>query len=617
MGDYYQHYLTSISGAGLQGYDNMNIPPQYPGMPVPMGGSPVEDFQQSTGYFTTGSRDSHMYDGIRPKGRKKSVGSVSGAEAVKHRRTRSGCFTCRSRRVKCDEKRPVCERCSKGSRECVYPDPPAPKAAKPRDPLAPTQQASPLSSSGDADDDIDNDENRKTRLETIPDEDETDSRSQKSTSYPPHNAGAPSPSDILRSRHGSETPSFDDRGSSPSSSTVTSSGKPAPYCLSDFTPQSEGRPDCTHLPDDIQYYLRWHYDNITFYHYGINHDTDDFYRMILPRAAMQNESLLNAVVGFTAYHATLQNPDGKLQDFLKYYNKSVTLLLTSLKRKEKASVYTLLTILQLATIEEYLGDWVNLLGHKNAAFEIFINMFPHQTCMQTPMGRMICNWFSRFDSFVAIMGGFPPSMPREHFDQMILYHASQIEAFEDNLRWKIALRSARLRQMGWDMALLYARASRGQILPQVFNEAHDKLTHDLLEWRTTWDPALTDPKYLVKDFPRTEPDPDDIVNPYKPGTLYHNPLLNSTVIAAEWISIMIVHKTQSTNTPPEVLIPDLTKRAYEVCQYYETMEFWAHRPNGLMLLLQAAIQMAILFLPQDSKHQMWARRKFALTEPMG
>jgi hypothetical protein len=30
-------------------------------------------------------------------------------EQVKHRRTRSGCFTCRQRRVKCDEAHPTCD----------------------------------------------------------------------------------------------------------------------------------------------------------------------------------------------------------------------------------------------------------------------------------------------------------------------------------------------------------------------------------------------------------------------------------------------------------------------------------------------------------------------------
>jgi hypothetical protein len=32
-------------------------------------------------------------------------------------RSRSGCFTCRRRKVKCDESRPICEKCQIGQRE--------------------------------------------------------------------------------------------------------------------------------------------------------------------------------------------------------------------------------------------------------------------------------------------------------------------------------------------------------------------------------------------------------------------------------------------------------------------------------------------------------------------
>ncbi|RHZ68021.1 hypothetical protein CDV55_107618 [Aspergillus turcosus] len=38
---------------------------------------------------------------------------------VKNRRTRSGCLTCRQRRVKCDEGQPNCLRCVRSGRECV------------------------------------------------------------------------------------------------------------------------------------------------------------------------------------------------------------------------------------------------------------------------------------------------------------------------------------------------------------------------------------------------------------------------------------------------------------------------------------------------------------------
>lgn len=45
-----------------------------------------------------------------------SSGGDSTAEAGSQR-SRSGCFTCRRRKVKCDESRPVCEKCQIGQRE--------------------------------------------------------------------------------------------------------------------------------------------------------------------------------------------------------------------------------------------------------------------------------------------------------------------------------------------------------------------------------------------------------------------------------------------------------------------------------------------------------------------
>lgn len=67
--------------------------------------------------------------------------------------------------------------------------------------------------------------------------------------------------------------------------------------------------------------------------------------------AQRHEALLYAIVGFSAFQRTLHNPEGKIQDFLQYYNKAVSLLLKSLKQGERPSNGTLLAILQLATIE--------------------------------------------------------------------------------------------------------------------------------------------------------------------------------------------------------------------------------------------------------------------------
>lgn len=76
--------------------------------------------------------------------------------------------------------------------------------------------------------------------------------------------------------------------------------------------------------------------------------------------ALQNEPLLYAIVGFSAFQRTLHNPNGKIQDFLQYYNKSVSLLLRALKRGDRHNHGTILAMLQLATIEVLMNLYMFL-----------------------------------------------------------------------------------------------------------------------------------------------------------------------------------------------------------------------------------------------------------------
>jgi hypothetical protein len=246
--------------------------------------------------------------------------------------------------------------CQKGNRECIYPDPPSSKGSagqsgRSKDSAPPS--TSPPSSAGELEDDVD----VMSRLQTIPDAEEPEMRTQRSKTWPLRISTNVPPMDYggvsATVRQGSETPSQEDnKSSSPSASTVTTGSlATAPYHPADFSVSTTGRPDWSQLPPDFQHYLRWYDENVTSYQYCLSVDADDFFKNILPRVAIQSEALLNAVVGFSAYLSTLQNPNGKLEDFLRYYNRSVSLLLAFLQRKEKHNVTTLITILQLATIE--------------------------------------------------------------------------------------------------------------------------------------------------------------------------------------------------------------------------------------------------------------------------
>ncbi|KAF2120826.1 hypothetical protein BDV96DRAFT_609910 [Lophiotrema nucula] len=66
------------------------------------------------------------------------------------RRTKTGCLTCRKRRIKCDEAHPVCRNCQKSKRECMGYDPifkqqPGPAQIQPAPNSAPHQASVPAS----------------------------------------------------------------------------------------------------------------------------------------------------------------------------------------------------------------------------------------------------------------------------------------------------------------------------------------------------------------------------------------------------------------------------------------------------------------------------------------
>lgn len=132
-----------------------------------------------------------------------------------------------------------------------------------------------------------------------------------------------------------------------------------------FTPTASSLPDSfgnitgdwQYLPVEYQICLDYFYENITHYHYGVHRDFTDFFHTTFLKVALRNEPLLLAVVGFAAYQKTLKDINGKIQDFLKFYTQAVTLLLGLLKKEEKHDLGTLLTILQLATVEVCTRNW--------------------------------------------------------------------------------------------------------------------------------------------------------------------------------------------------------------------------------------------------------------------
>ncbi|KAJ5332368.1 C6 finger domain protein [Penicillium brevicompactum] len=61
--------------------------------------------------------------------------SIRPRNRISHTKSRGGCYTCKRRRIKCDEQKPVCGSCSVRGGECIFPDPGSTKN-KPRRPAS-------------------------------------------------------------------------------------------------------------------------------------------------------------------------------------------------------------------------------------------------------------------------------------------------------------------------------------------------------------------------------------------------------------------------------------------------------------------------------------------------
>ncbi|KAJ3570952.1 hypothetical protein NPX13_g5549 [Xylaria arbuscula] len=590
--------------ASLQDVEDAHYPPH----PPPQMGSqprPLVNQYQNLGYYT-GFPDPIVFQEPKPqsnRGKKKS------APGIDH----------------CDEKHPICDRCRKGKRDCVYPDPPAGKgsinSSTSKETSLTSQEASPESSIDDLED-----VEKETKLESILDEEELIVHSPEvlHSAKGLQHEHVPSSFQLPRTgnRQNSETPSLEGtKSSSPTISTGTSASLSTTIQTPDVAqPPITTSSDWAHLNKDIQYHLGYYCKNITHFSYGIPNDPDGFFGSTLLSLAIceGNEALLYAVVGFSAYHSTLRHPHGKVEDFLGYYNKSVNMLLGSFKRRDSHGLASLLTMLQLATIEEYLGDWVSLSCHQTAALQILTQLYSPESIKQSPISALL-TWYIRFDVFVAMMGGFETALPREWFIAAVEGSEKKVEDNPDDLAWRTEVQATNLRLISMDMSLLYAKSARGDISPEDYSAEYNQISARVWEWKTGLDPAIIDANFLVTDFHYRRPLTDaDILDPYKPGSLYKPPLFSTTILFMEWYSIIIMHTSrQEAYGLQQEPSSELRSLALSACEMFETVQRWPDAPSGALIAVQACLALACLFIPRDHKYMMWIRRKYALLEAAG
>ncbi|KAJ5100958.1 hypothetical protein N7456_007010 [Penicillium angulare] len=233
------------------------------------------------------------------------------------KRSRSGCFTCRARRVKCDESHPVCQRCHNGGWTCDFPSP-------------------------------GNCLPRKNDIERI-------ATTTMKRNYHRHSSVTARPTEIMHKTSMQRGPSL----------VNDQDGKHDKYPLASSKSRSNSMPRrekglhtsgalATQLhfqrySEQVRFHLAYLRNSLSCRHFFLG-DSSNFIKHDLIAMAMYYEPLTYALVSFSAYHSALSCSSGDETSYSLYYGQALYLLRQSI-RTESYNIATLCTTLVLATLE--------------------------------------------------------------------------------------------------------------------------------------------------------------------------------------------------------------------------------------------------------------------------
>lgn len=425
--------------------------------------------------------------------------------------------------------------------------------------------------------------------------------------------------------------------------------------------ESVGREDTVTPPawsgidPEMQMYLQFQRDGMTHYHYSFKVDSQDFVHQELISLAVQFKPLLYAVVAFAAYHHTIRLPDDEadFNSFWKYYCDSITKLRKFLESNKDRDDLVLLTILQLATIEEYMGDWNSLVSHHKAAYGLLTSRYTPQTIMKTDRGRKIFDWYVRLDVIAGLMSVRDLRLDRAWLVNSYEWHEAQSKLEgPDQLRKKQEFFGKAIELVAHDVAHLFARANEAQPSfeggqPQSFpvdrflsevNGISDRLDELRCQIQELHDPSLAGIDQRSPEQPKDAVFMSDV--PLFRGALWPlnfiwlgwygvQVLLENSKLATLQKAARLIHPHAETPPSQESLqqqamniMSDLTRYSKIQCEIFNAISTSSTAPAGVTLVCYASVGLSTIFLPrappeENSRYTMWARQQLADLERQG
>jgi hypothetical protein len=263
-----------------------------------------------------------------------------------------------------------------------------------------------------------------------------------------------------------------------------------------------------------------------------------------------------------------------------------------------------------------LGDWVNLMGHQKAAFDMLTRLYSPKTITQSDFTLKLALWYTRFDLFVGLQSGGEAVLSRDWYEAVHECFVTKVRDHPEDTGYKYEERFAYSRLVAKDSSDLFSRMGKGLLTPQEFMEQLPMVTMNVEGLIKSIGPEFLDPTFKVDNIPG-QSGPDDIVDAFEPNIIWGDDLWTTNFLMLDFWSINFMHAISTSMAFKQPFAPELTDLAYKAAQIYEAMCAYPEAPEGAIIEAQVSFAIATLFLPKDPKTMQWCRRAFAKVEALG
>jgi hypothetical protein len=269
--------------------------------------------------------------------------------------------------------------------------------------------------------------------------------------------------------------------------------------------------------------------------------------------------------------------------------------------------------------QEYLGDWVSLMSHQNAAYQLLTELYTPESIMKHGTLQNILKWYIHFDVYVAIISGLPAIISRDWFEAQHKAYVQQTVDEPDNISIRYEERFAWVRLLGYDVTSLFSAKAQGTISGIDFERKSKFIQDEIDKFEEGIHPMLRDnSKRIMELSDKPLQGSGAILEPYKPGLLYSGEIFPTNQLLLNFWGLRNMFGSRLSAMTGVPRSEDSAKDlAYRIARLIDAIDHYPESPAGALLGLRASLGMAVLFLPANEKEKLWSRRKLAQVENLG